>query len=738
MLRLEGLSKLSGAEKYADDLALTDFLWGMTVRSPVARGRVTGLSFGPGVDWPACTVVTHKDIPGHNQVYLIEKDQPILAGEYTRHPHEAVALIAHPSRDMVRRAVAAARVEVVEEEPIFDPCATPRASQIQHGADNVLKSLQIEKGDVEAALASAAVVVEGEYATGAQEHVYIEPNVMIAWVDEDGVICVKGSLQCPYYVLNAMKHAFGRDDAGVRVIQTPTGGGFGGKEDYPSIIAVHTALLAVKSGKTVKMIYDRGEDMAATTKRHPSIVRHRTGLTADGRLVAQDIEVILDGGAYVTLSPVVLSRGIIHAAGPYSCDHVRIRGRAMLTNCVPHGAFRGFGAPQTHFANERHMDRIAARLKMDPIELRQKNLLRRGQTTATGQVIRDGADACELLERAVKEADVERKRAECAAFNAGHPYLRRGIGLATFFHGAGFTGGGEVYLASKVTVAGLPDGRLEVRSASTEMGQGTLTVFAKIASEHAGLEAADVTVATPDTANVPNSGPTVASRTAMVVGRLIERACDDVARAAGGAGLKGTPLKAAIVAWHASNPGKELLGHAQYEKPAHVTWDDATYQGDAYATFSWGAYVAEVEVDLRTYATRVTGFTAVQDIGRVLNTTLAAGQVQGGVVQAIGWALMEECVWEKGAMKNHELTNYIIPTADDVPDIRVVFVESPYEYGGGGSKGVGELPMDGPAPAILNAVAAATGADAREIPMTPERLMRVMTAAGATGAAQGK
>lgn len=727
MHRLEGIAKLTGREQYVDDLPITDFLWGMTVRSDVPRGNIRGLRFDAAIDWSGFTIVTHDDIPGGNQVYLLEKDQPILASDETRHIHEAIALIAHPSRSVLRRAVKAITVDIDPLPPIFDPVAAPNANQIQYGSDNIFKHLTINKGNVEAALAAALIVVEGEYHTGAQEHVYIEPNGMIAWVDEHGVITVQGSLQCPYYVLNALKHAFGRDETGVRVIQTATGGGFGGKEDYPSIIAVHAALLAVKSGRKVKIIYDRTEDMAATTKRHPAVIRHRTAVSQDGVLVAQDIEVILDGGAYVTLSPVVLSRGIIHAAGPYFCENVRIRGRAVLTNCIPHGAFRGFGAPQTHFANERHMDRIAARLGLDPIDLRKRNLLRKGQTTSTGQIIRDGADRIELLDKAVSLADVAGKRRSHKQFNSQHPYLRRGLGVATFHHGAGFTGGGEVYLASKLSIAGLPDGRVEVRSASTEMGQGTNTIFTTLAANRLGLDPQDIVVATPDTANVPNSGPTVASRTAMVVGHLIERACDDLRSNIGVLlSTRGDAVREAIRNWHKGHKGEELLGRATYEKPDFVQWDDKTYQGDAYATFSWGAYIAEVEVDLRTFGVRIMDFVAVQDIGVVLNNTLATGQVQGGVVQGIGWALMEECIWKDGAMRNNSLTNYIIPTSDDVPPIRVAFMPSAYQYGGGGAKGVGELPMDGPAPAILNAIAAATGADPMTIPLTPERLMRLM------------
>ncbi|MFN2420975.1 MAG: xanthine dehydrogenase family protein molybdopterin-binding subunit [Gemmatimonadota bacterium] len=726
MERVEGLAKLTGAERYVDDLPF-DGLWGMTVRSPVPRGRIRSIRFRPEIDWSSVVVVDARDIPGPNQVLLIDTDQPVLADGVVRHLHEPVLLVAHPSRETVRCAARAVEIEVDPEAPLLDFTIRPTPGQIQYATDNVFKRITVEKGDAVRALAEAAHVVEGVYRTGPQEHVYIENQGMLAW-EEEGVLFVKGSLQCPYYVLKALCHALSRDPANVRVLQAPTGGGFGGKEEYPSIIALHAALLALKCGRAVKIVYDRGEDMAATTKRHPSLVHHRSGFDSDGRLVAQSIEVVLDGGAYVTLSPVVLSRGVIHSAGPYACDNVRIEGRVVLTNSPPYGAFRGFGAPQTHFANERHMDRAAEALRIDPIELRRRNLIHDGQSTATSQVIADGTDRLELLDRALAEARWDERRIEHEDFNASHPYLRRGLGVATFHHGAGFTGSGEVVLASRLDVAGLPDGRVEVRSANIEMGQGTLTIFTKIAADRLGLSRDDVVIAEPDTGIVPNSGPTVASRTAMVVGKLIENACDALRLSVGADDASGETLRRAIVAWRDAHPGQEPVGHATYEPPAGIQWDEKRYRGDAYAAYGWASYVAEVEVDLRTCVARVTDFVAVQEVGTVLHDTLARGQIQGGVVQGIGWALLEECVLEEGAMQNHQLTNYIIPTSDDVPPIRVVFVENPWPGGPQGAKGLGELPLDGAAPAIANAVARATGADACEIPLTPERLMALLDA----------
>jgi CO/xanthine dehydrogenase Mo-binding subunit len=732
--RLEGLAKLTGAERYIDDLPIEGCLWGMTVRSPAPRGRIRDIRFGDGVDWSEIVVVDHRDLPGPNEVFLIENDQPVLAAAEVRHVHEAVLLLAHPSRDVVRRAVHDVTIEVDPLEPVLDFRVDPAAEAVQYGDDNVFTRLAITKGDVEAALADAPHVVERVYETGGQEHIYLENQGMAAW-EEDGVVVVTGSMQCPYYVMNALKHALVRDESALRVVHAPTGGGFGGKEDYPSLIGVHAALLALKAGRPVKIVYDRGEDMAATPKRHPARVRHRTGVDASGRLLAQDIDVRLDGGAYVTLSPVVLSRGIIHAAGPYACDHVRIRGTAVLTNSVPCGAFRGFGAPQTQFANERHMDAVARAIGVDPVEMRRVNLIRDGQTTSTGQRIDDGVDRVAIMDAALDAAGYRARRTDHAQLNGTHPYLRRGMGFATFYHGAGFTGSGEVHLASRLHLAGLPDGRVEVLSANTEMGQGTLTIFTQITADRLGYDPADVVVAPADTSRVPNSGPTVASRTAMIVGRMIERACDALRAEVGvDAAADGPAVRDAIVAWHRAHPGTELKCEARYEPPPGVVWDDETYRGDAYGAYAWATYVAEVEVDLRTATARVVDFVAAQEVGKVLNETLATGQIQGGVVQGIGWALTEECIWRDGAMDNNQLTNYIIPTSDDVPPIRVLFFETPYEAGAQGAKGLGELPIDGAAPAVLNGVADALGVEPTVVPLTPERL----DALGAAGDASAE
>jgi CO/xanthine dehydrogenase Mo-binding subunit len=484
------------------------------------------------------------------------------------------------------------------------------------------------------------------------------------------------------------------------VIQTETGGGFGGKEEYPSMIAGHAALLALKSGRPVKIIYDRTEDMVATTKRHPAIVRHRTGVMRDGRIVAMDIDVLMDGGAYVTLSPVVLSRGCIHAAGPYRCDNVNIRGRTVFTNTPPNGAFRGFGAPQTEFAVEVQMERVAEALGMDSVELRRINALRPGDTTATGQTLREDTSALMVLEEAVRRTDFLRKREQYKGTN-------RALGLALFYHGAGFTGSGELHLKSRARLELTPTG-VRIATGSTEIGQGTRTTHAQIVSDALGIPYEDVEVAQPDTARVADSGPTVASRTCMVVGKILEKCAHEMKERLNGL----SPAE-----YHARHGPFSV--EQMYEPPDWIKWDDATYRGDAYATYGWGCDVAEIEVDPDTFEVRPLKLTAVQEFGRPIHPALAQGQIEGGTAQGLGYALLERVVMRNGAMANAQLTNYTIPTTLDMPELDVVMLENRYPGGPFGAKGLGELPIDGPAPAVVNALRS-LGFDVREIPATPE------------------
>ncbi len=732
--RKEGREKVTGSARYVDDLTFPDMLHGVTVRSTVARGRILGIRFGDGIPWNEFTIVTAKDIPDKNCVALIIEDQPCLADGVVNHPEEAVVLLAHPDKYLLEEARRAVRIEIEPLPAIFTIEDSLAKKEIIWGEDNIFKSFLVEKGDVDAAMAAADIIVEGEYETGAQEQLYIEPQGMIAQASATEGVTVWGSLQCPYYVHKALKGIFCLPAERVRVVQTETGGGFGGKEEYPSMIAAHAALLALKSGKPVKMIYDRAEDMVATTKRHPSRTHHRTGVTRDGKLVAMDIDFTIDGGAYETLSPVVLSRGTIHAAGPYNCLNVRVRSRAVATNAPPHGAFRGFGAPQSVFALERHLDSVAEAVGITPEELRRRNFIHQGETLAVSQVVREQVDMEKLMARAFELSDYDTKRERFRSENAGSGAIKRGIGFAAFLHGAGFTGSGEEYLASEAAMEATPEGQVRVLAGSTEMGQGTNTIFAQIAAEALGIAAEQIEIVQPDTANVPNSGPTVASRTTMIVGKLVESAAKTIQQSL----IDSALLKPGYAAEEFASACARyidkfgaLKSFAKYEQPKDLHWDDEKYQGDAYGAYGWAVYVAEVSVDLRTAEVRVEDFVAVQEVGTVINPVLAAGQVEGGVAQGIGLALYENVVWQQGRMINGQMTNYIMPTSVDVPPIRVWFEEVPYLRGPAGAKGIGELPLDGTAPAIANAIAHATGIDVRKIPVTPEVLAEMLETAHA-------
>lgn len=729
--RKEGRKKVTGKALYVDDLTFPGMLHGATVRSPAARGKIVSISFGGDIPWDEFTIVTAKDIPGGNYVALILNDQPYLADGFVNHAEEPVVLLAHRDKYLLEEARRNVVIEIEKQPAVLSLEESLAGDVIVWGENNVFKKFLVDKGNVDDAWATADFIVEGEYETGAQEQLYIENNGAIAIASPDEGVTVWGSMQCPYYVHKALVKLFELPDDKIRIIQTETGGGFGGKEEYPSLIAGHAALLAWKSGKPVKLIYDRAEDMVATTKRHPSRTRHKTAVSKDGKLLAMEIDFVIDGGAYCTLSPVVLSRGTIHAGGPYVCPNVRIHSRAVATNVPPHGAFRGFGAPQSIFALERHIDKVACVVGLTAEEFRRRNFIHEGETTATSQVIHERVDMDGLLDRALQLSDYHAKRERFAVENSrngngdGSVARKRGIGFATFMHGAGFTGSGEVYLQSVVSAEATAEGKVQILAASTEIGQGTNTIFSQIAAEALGLDFDMIDIVQPDTGRVPNSGPTVASRTSMVVGKLVESAVTALKQTLVGSGLLSEGYTPADFRGACSQYVERfgpLKTSATYQPPPNIYWDDEKYQGDAYGAYAWAVYVAEVSYDELTYEARVEDFVAVQEIGRVLNPVLAAGQIEGGVAQAIGFTLFENVVWKDGRMANNQMTNYIIPTPVDIPPIRVYFEENPYAYGPGGAKGIGELPMDGAAPAILNALEAATLSFTR-IPLMPEMLM---------------
>jgi CO/xanthine dehydrogenase Mo-binding subunit len=710
LLRRDAWPKIAGTLGYLDDLPF-EGLHGAIVRSTVARGILRRILYDPAFDWSPFVIVEPADIPGENVCPGLMEDQPFLSGGEIRFYGEPLALIACADLPLLRDALKHIRIEADPLEPLLSLEAASSNAITVFGNDNSFKTIEITKGDTQAVFSDPAQrLFEGLYETAGQEHLYLEPQGMEALYRE-GVIVVKGSMQCPGYVAGALKRLSGET---VEIEQTPTGGGFGGKEDYPSLIAGYVWLLARKSGRNVRIVYGRSEDMAYTTKRHPARISYRTAIDPNGKIAAMEVNFEIDAGAYCTLSPVVLSRGALHACGLYDFSSVSLLARALATNTPPSGAFRGFGAPQAIFALERHMDDLARWIGEDPLDFRRRHLPGAGSTTLTGAPIREADALRDLLERAASESDYTRRR---DALSVGTTPLR-GIGMALFMHGGGFTGSGESFLASRVRLEAGESGRVTIRIISTEIGQGASTVLPALVAQELGISAELIDYALPNTATGSDSGPTVASRTTMVIGDLLCRAARKLREAlnfyADDEAFR-TALK------HHLKRGGERVFESVFSPPGDIVWDEEHYRGDAYLGYSLGCTVAEVQIDPISYRVRVMELYALSDIGRVVNPLLAQGQVYGGMVQAMGYALTEELIYRDGRLLNPRLCDYMIPVAADVPPMRAVFVQSDEK-----PKGLGELPMDGAGAAIANAVADALGMRITKLPITPQTILEAL------------
>lgn len=754
--RRDGAEKVTGKALYIDDVEMPGMWHGAVVRTPIPYGKVLGYELDPSFDWNQVVIADAGDIPGKNFVSMIQQDVPLIIdkGGVAMHIGEAVALIAAPTREMAYEARRHVKVLYDEWKPVLTMDESKKAAIKIRGDDNVVSHYTITKGDIKRGMKAADEIVEGTYEMGYQEHMYIETNGMIASPATRASQCearragrpaiefeIVGSMQCPYYISKALSFILGMPEEKISVRQADAvGGAFGGKEDYPSILAGYCAVLAGKTGRPVKIVYDRAEDTEVTTKRHPARVAHKTGVKKDGTITAMDIFFEMDAGAYATMTPVVLSRGIIHADGAYRCANVKIEGVAYATNKATSGAFRGFGVPQAFFPIEVHIDRVAERIGMSPLKFRRKNMLREGDTRGTGQRMDDSIATKEVLEEAVRRSDFESKFKKFASDRKSK--LRRGIGMSFFCHGTAFTGSGEEKIKARAGLRLDGDGRICVLTACTDMGQGAHTVIPQMAADHLGIDLSLVAIERPDTALVPNSGPTVASRTTLTMGMTLKPcagkmkdilfafASERTGKAREGFSFDGfSLLHGDEIVMQVRELVKNYIGAKgpleviePYTLPPGIKWDDATHSGDAYPTFGWGCDVAEVEVDMETFEVNVCKMCLAQDAGRAINPQLAEGQIEGGTLQSLGYGLMERHLVEAGRFTTGRLQTYIIPTFLDTPEMETVLVEKPYRYGPMGAKGIGEMPMNGAAPAIANAIYNATGIRICELPMTSERL----------------
>ncbi|PJA29995.1 MAG: xanthine dehydrogenase [candidate division Zixibacteria bacterium CG_4_9_14_3_um_filter_46_8] len=746
VIKAGGVERVTGKGTFVADIKLPGMVYCAVIRSPVARGDIIA------IDDSSCNRVkgylglfTAKSIPGNNVIPIVFRDQPCFAAKRVNYHGEPIGVVAAESKAIAHTALNRIKVTVKELEGLIDPLKAWGHRKIKlYGDDNIFRHSKIRRGDVESAFRECEVIIEDTYTTPYQEHAYIEPQGMVANPLPDGTMEIYGSMQCPFYVREAVAEVLALPLSDVRVIQTSTGGGFGGKEDVPSLVACQAALPACLLKRPVKLIYERDEDMISMSKRHPSWIHYKSGATADGILRAIQAEYIIDGGAYSTLSPVVLFRGTVHSMGPYRCENVHIDSYAVATNKVPCGAFRGFGSPQILFAVESQMDRLAQGLKMDPAEFRRRNLLKTGDTTSFGQKLSWSVGAKETLEKVVEHSGWRNHIPESAGDK------RIGYGLSTVFYGVGLGAGGKHLARTGARVMVEPDASVTFSVGTTDMGQGMQTVLAQVVAQELGLPFENIRMMPTDTSRVPDSGPTVASRATTMSGNALIIACekprDSILTEASillkiekhnvviDEGIafdrKDGRLKVTIKEIIKNCFGKRmpLTGDGWYNTP-ETSWDNETGIGEPYVTYAWASNIVKLAVDTQTGEVEVLKISSAHDVGKAINPAMVECQIEGGVIQGLGFALTEEMMADsKGKLLNPEFSTYIIPTASDVPEIEPIIVEHPYPDGPYGARGFGEQPLMGIAPAVANAVADAVGVRITDLPITAEKIWRALRA----------
>ena len=735
--RTDALEKALGETKYTTDNVQEDALYLRVVRSPHPHALIRRIDTSKAERVQGVVkVATARDIPGSNYIGYVVQDRPLLCVDKVRFVGDNVALVVADTPESAELGVQAVNVDYEELPAVFDPreALKPGAPAI-HTSGNLTARHFVRVGDAERGLSKADHVVKGVYSTPVQEQAYLETEAALAFPKSEGVV-VLGSMQNPFMVKKAVSTVLGRAVRDVRIIQAPTGGGFGGKQDAPDEVCAMAALGAWLTKRPALLAFSRKESTTFHPKRHPMIFEREMGVTSDGKITAVRASILADGGAYASLSERVLFVAVVVAAGPYEIPNVSIDGAAVYTNNVPTGAFRGFGKPQASFAAELQMDEAAERIGVDPVEFRLRNILKVGSTAPTGQILPEGIgiEECILRARAASEWDAKRRT------GPGSGTRRKGIGMACTIHPEGLNGEED---AATVWVEINAEGKVVVKSGLTEYGQGIYTGFTRIVSRVLGVGADRITVISPDTDLVPDSGPTVASRSTVFGGKAIllaaERLRDRLAAVASGLlscpaeevvfegntvrreGREGVRLDFGELVSECVRRGMKLREEGRVKK-ALPLWDKEAGRGDLAPSYAFGAHVAEVEVDVETGKVDVVNYTAAHDSGTVVSREQYESQIVGGVAQGLGYALMEELILKEGVIRNQTFLDYHIPTAADIPSIKTIIVEAPDDFGPFGAKGVGEAGIEPVAGAVANAVYNALGFPIRRFPFTPERV----------------
>lgn len=722
VIRQDADIKLNGRAVFADDYVFDGMLYGATVRSPHPHIKLKGVRY-TGKDIDFVTLITSKDIPGKKYWSLVDDDYPFLAIDEAEFHSQAVALVISSNKFKLRKLLSEIKIDYTELAFNDDPIkAFERGDYFSH--------YTVRKGTPHKSLSECRFVVEGEFETNYQVHCYLEPQSAVAVYNPDGTMVVYSTTQCPFYVLDAVCSITGLPSNRVKIIQSVVGGGFGGKEDVPALVAAHAALASFITKKPVKITYNREEDFLSMSKRHPSRSKVIYGCDEKGRLKCCIVRYILDAGAYSTLSPIVLWRGTVHAAGPYDIENVYIESYAVKTNKVPCGAFRGFGQPQISFAQESLIDDLADKIGIDPVKFRMMNILDKGKLTATSQKIDHSIGLKKCLKWVYNRVKKEKKQ---------NSKLLKGYGFSATYYGVGLGAKGKYLDRAEASVIINRDGTVNINIGNTEMGQGALTVISQIAAQTLNCPVENIFVENVDTSKISDSGPTVASRTTIMSGNAVIEACrvlrkniiksasqllgaDNITMSDGFFySSKGQRISFNEVVKKCWTERMKMAERAWYVAP-NTSFDIETGQGDAYEIYSYGATACEIELDKDTGVIEVKKIYAAFDCGRVINPSLAYGQACGGLLQGIGIAACENLVVEKGVIKNPDFSDYAVPTFMDAPEYEIKFFEEGYRRGPYMAKGLGELPLIGVMAAVRNAVKNASGIKLNSAPMIPEKI----------------
>jgi CO/xanthine dehydrogenase Mo-binding subunit len=683
--KVDNPEKLSGRALYVSDYEIPNLYYAKTLRSTQAKAffHVIKPQLPQGI-----FIIDASHLPQKNVVKMIADDWKIFADVEVNYIGEPILLVIGQDKQKIEDVIHNIHVKYEPQTPIFDQ-------------SNIKTHKTFQKGNPQQSFQEADLMIEETFETGYQEQAYIEPQGMIAYPETADKITLIGSIQCPYYVKNAVVEALGYDEKNIRVIQPAVGGAFGGKEEFPSMMACQLAVAVHHLHVPIKMIYEREEDMISTTKRHPSHVTIQAAIK-NKKITALKTHVAINGGAYLGLSNVVLSRAMLAATSAYTIENLDVTGDVYLTNSVPTGAFRGFGAPQMIFAVDMMMEHIAKKLKVNSLSFHRAHLAKQHDLTSTGGIFRDPIIMPKMIEKALDISDYINKRKIY-----DQPTSYKGIGMSLFLHGCGFTGSGEAeHIHAKVKLVKDEHDDVYIYVATVDMGQGQLTTLKKIVEHVIDREDIRIIYLPADTDDVPDSGPTVASRTTMIVGGLLARAALK---------LKET--------WK-THERMEIM--ESYVQPEYIRWNEEKLQGDAYPAYSWGVNVVEVEVNPITYQVDLKQLWSVYDIGHVIDERLARGQADGGLTQGVAFGYLEKMEIEQGRVIHKNFTDYIIPTAKDMAKTQTFFMDNPYAFGPYGAKGLGELSLVGGAPAVALAIEMAIQKSIHRIPVTPEMIMELI------------